>query len=445
MNHQLVDVRHELDAVRARVEALAAHRGARVTEFCRKVREVVIIASSSRGGSSVFSETLRASPDLLHLEAELNPILTLAGLHPLDIGGQDDHIPLGTPFKQDVLDRELALDAGYRPEGPVDLAQWATDLTWRWTIQWPQHTWQHATVRSWLEAAWHTVCGPRFSTESLPSLALERVHLEVIRQARAQHEAVHPRMWDLDAGAVNQALPGLPSPAAPSGVVVEEPPFVPVGPWARATESDLTKPFVVKTPSNAYRLPFLRSVFPTARFRVLHLTRNPAAAINGLVDGWNYHGFHSHPVTPALSIPGYAENRAGDARFWKYDLFPGWRAVANQPLVHVAAHQWVAAHSATLRFIDGHADTLRVRFEDVVGRPDVRRATFHRIAKWLNIPIHPRFDRVIDEPLPPVMATARPRARRWFARADALAPALKLPQVQRMASRLEYHDPSTWV
>ena len=445
MTHQLADVRSELDSVRSRVAALSNHRGPRLDAFCRSVRDVVIIASSSRGGSSVFSETLRASPDLLHLQAELNPILTLAGLHPLDTGGLDDHIPVGTPYDATVLDRELALDAGYRSPGPIDPHQWATDLTWRWNIQWPHRAWSHTTVRAWLDASWRAVCGDRPWSDGLPDGALDRIHLDLIRQARRNDPAVHPRMWDLDADAVASTFPTLRSPQAPIGAVVEEPPFVPVGPWQRACASDLEKPFIIKTPSNAYRLEFLRTLFPTARFRVLHLTRNPAAAINGLVDGWNYHGFHAHPVTPALSIPGFTDTRPQDAHFWKYDLFPGWRDVAHKPLVHVAAHQWAAAHRATLRFVSSHTDSMQIRFEDVVGPPAVRRDTFHRLIQWLGIPIHPRLARVIEQPLPPIMATARPRSRRWFARADALAPALALPIVQDTADRLGYRDPATWV
>ena len=82
MSRRLLDVRPQLEAVRARVAALAPARGPAVEDFIGGVRDVVVIASSSRGGSSVFSETLRASPDLMHLQAELNPLLTLARLHP---------------------------------------------------------------------------------------------------------------------------------------------------------------------------------------------------------------------------------------------------------------------------------------------------------------------------------------------------------------------------
>ena len=38
-----------------------------------QVRDVVVVASSSRGGSSMLMELLRYSENLLHLQAELIP------------------------------------------------------------------------------------------------------------------------------------------------------------------------------------------------------------------------------------------------------------------------------------------------------------------------------------------------------------------------------------
>ena len=50
--------------------------------------QLVLIASSSRGGSSVFSEYLRRSRSLIHLQGEINPFLVRAGLsyHDTDTG-----------------------------------------------------------------------------------------------------------------------------------------------------------------------------------------------------------------------------------------------------------------------------------------------------------------------------------------------------------------------
>ena len=336
MTPELADVRPILAAVRQRVDALAPRRGPWVPSFSSQVRDVVLIASSSRGGSSVFSETLRESPDLLHLQAELNPLLTLAGLHPLATGTGSDAIPPGTPLDRMVLDRELALDAGHRPalHSPVDLHRWAADIAWRLTIQWPHHRVDADAVDAAVHHAWHTIVGHNPSqgllphaqaadsaSRPLPSSAaaavLGRIHVSVHEQL-----GLDPTYTDLPPA----LLQGRPEPSGPPGhAIVEEPPFVAVGPWQRCTAADLERPLIIKTPSNAYRLRFLAELFPRARVRVLHLTRNPAASTNGLVDGWTWRGFHAHPVVPSLQVHGYSDARPADAGHWKYDLFPGWQ------------------------------------------------------------------------------------------------------------------------
>ncbi len=440
MTHQLVDVRPTLRQVRRRVEALAPARGPSVERFCEEVRDVVIIASSSRGGSSVFSETLRASPHLVHLQAELNPLLTLAGLHPLDTGGADDALDVNIPMDAAALDRELALDAGNIADGPPDIERWAYDIAWRLLVQWPDLPIDPEWVFAVVLAAWHAPQRPSRRAD----LVLH-VHLAVIYALHARWPHVRAAYWDISQPAHSPAT--LPPEGPPGHTIVEEPPFVTVGPWDRVSKQKLaTSPLLIKTPSNCYRLPFLAALFPRARFRVLHLTRNPAASINGLVDGWQFHGFHSHAVTPALNVEGYSNVRPLDARFWKYDLFPGWRDYAHLPLVDIAAAQWTHAHRYTLDFLDQHPDvpSLRVPFESITGDLSTRRAAFHRVADWIGIPIEGPLERLVHQPLPPVMATARPRARRWFARADALAPTLQNPLIRDTARRLGYDSKETW-
>ena len=104
-----------------------------------QVRDVVLIASSSRGGSSMFTEMLRHSTGLLHLQAELNPFLVLAGLGWPHSGMDSDRLDvehLGA-VEREVLAEELGRELGRRGVGPVDRFRLARDLCWRLTVQWP--------------------------------------------------------------------------------------------------------------------------------------------------------------------------------------------------------------------------------------------------------------------------------------------------------------------
>src|SRR4051794_5935059 len=61
-------------AARARVRDVEQRLGLEPRgALSAQVRDVVILASSSRGGSSMLAEVLRHTPQLLHFRAEVNP------------------------------------------------------------------------------------------------------------------------------------------------------------------------------------------------------------------------------------------------------------------------------------------------------------------------------------------------------------------------------------
>jgi len=409
--------------------ALRERRPPPYLDFRARVGELVLVVSSSRGGSSVFTEMLRHVPELNALRAEVNPFLRLAGAE----GPDDDGLDAGAAFDGATLDAELALDAG-RWSGLDErgVEAFGLDLTWRLAAQWPEERFDPEHVVRWTRAA-------------LPIDDLVGFHLRVLASVRRQHPAVDPWYYDIAPERVAAAFPELPRPSGPpSGSVLEEPPFVLVQPWHVATPSELAeRPLVVKTPSNAYRLDWWRAAFPAARLRILHLVRNPAASINGLYDGWRYRGFHAHQVG-GLDIDGYS-HLPGGRTWWKYDRPPGWRAYRAARLEEVCAFQWRSAHRHALDWLAAHpeVDRLRVRFEDVVGEPDVRREALDRLGGWLGLAPGGALQRIGDAGLPPIMATDAPRQRRWFARAEMLGPVLD-DNVRGLACDLGYNGQDHW-
>jgi hypothetical protein len=154
---------------------------------------------------------------------------------------------------------------------------------------------------------------------------------------------------------VRGAFPGLEPPSGPPGRhIVEMPPFVLVGPWRRPDTSALSSaPLVLTTPRNAFRLPLFESLFPEARLDVLHLTRNPAAAVNGLVGAWCHRGFFNCAVggdgSGPLRITGYSDVYPDwGTTWWNVDFWPGWEEFSDESLVRVCAEQWRQPHEAAL-------------------------------------------------------------------------------------------------
>ena len=399
--------------------------------FREHVGELVLIASSSRGGSSVFSEMLRHVPELLAFRAEVNPFLRLAGAEQPG----SDALTGDAPYDATVLDAELALDAGRRaPLEALDPERFGLDLAWRLAAQWPGELFDPE----------HVVGCTRTAHAAHPG-DLVALHLRFLAEVRRRHPVVDPWYYDVAPERVAAAFPELPRPSGPpSPSVLEEPPFVLVTPWRSTTPAELaTTPLVVKTPSNAYRLDWWRQAFPNARLRILHLVRNPAASINGLYDGWRFRGFHAHPVG-GLDIDGYSHLPGGDT-WWKYDLPPGWQAYREARLEEVCAFQWRSAHEHVRRWLREHpeVDSHRLRFEDVVGPLAGRRAAFRGLAEWLGLPDPSALLEVAERGLPPVMATEAPRQRRWFARAEMLGPVLD-DDIRGLACDLGYEGDEGW-
>ena len=407
------------------------------------IRRVVVVTSSSRGGSTLVGALLRSAPGLLHLRAEINPLFAAARL-----------AEGGDAGRRAALEAEIAADIGAPTASlePDEVGLFAATVAWRLTAQWPDagidpddvERWVRATLRD-LAAASDAWAPPAFPD-------VQTFHLGLLRRVHRAHPEVNPWYYDLPARAVADAFPGVARPSGPPGSrFVEMPPFVLVGPWRRADSAARSSAtLILTTPRNAFRLPVLESLFPAARFSVLHLTRNPAAAVNGLVDGWLHHGFFNCTVGswleqpgPWLRIPGYSDRfPAWGTSWWNFDFWPGWEDFVDQPLARVCAEQWRQHHEAVLAWIERRSpDWHRLRFEDVVGDDDERRAACAGLADWLG---DDGVAGLAELRLPPLMATAPPRPRRWAERADELLPVLTTGPVGELAERLGYGDPSGW-
>jgi hypothetical protein len=382
-------------------------------------RDVVVVVSSSRGGCTLLGELLRRCPSLLSLPAESNPYIAVAQLGG---AGADELDAVGV-----VVD-ELALAVG-RPAATLDAEAYTLEWAWRLAAQWPDLDCGLADARRWLDAALGQLTDVVDANE---------IATRLLAAARADGAEVQPGRYDLPA-----AEP--PAKGPPGDTVVEMPPFVVPRPWERAGTSELaTRTLILATPRNSYRLPFFRRLFPQARLRVLHLVRNPAAAVNGLIDGWHHHGFFNCRVPRRLAIASYSDAYPWGSRWWKYDVPPEWEQVVRAPLAVVCAEQWRSAHEAALAGVDElGVERYALRYEDLAGDHDRRRRAATALARWLGIPDEQLVPLIVAG-LPPVMATVRPSPGRWRARARELAPVCADPHVRGLAGRLGYGDPETW-
>lgn len=434
------------DVTRRRLADLRKDRTP-VPDFRASVRKVVVIASPFRGGSSLLTELLRRSNSLLHFQAEMHPMLRLAGWTYPENGAESDYI---TELVGDaeLLDLELGSEVG-SPINDWDQIDWhhyAQDVLWRWAVQWPGSTATLADVEGMvLRAVADLDPAKGAGIES----HLRLINLKLLARLAADCRAVNPYYLDVSAAELEDSFPHASRPSGPHGrTVIEFAPLVVPRPWKRATRDDVeTMTVVTKTPINVHKLAALRKFFSHADFRVLHLTRNPGAAINSLYEAWLSPWFFNASVDIPLCINGYTrQEQSWSAHWWKFDFPPGWEGLACMPLERVCAGQWCAAHKAILRFLEKNknVEVLRVRYEDLIGSTSDRTRVVEDLASWLGIDRSDLLDPALQG-LTPVYSVTPPRPTKWRGNRTLLSDVLRDPEVREVTADLGYSENiATW-
>lgn len=325
------------------------------------VRRVCVLASSSRGGTSVTAEFLqwqgadcdRPEGRMLTLPGEEKPHLILSGLaFPAreqrfdNLEASDAHGPCLTR-----LLAEMTSEVGCPVVYCTDLDLYSIQLYRRLLLQWPLEMIaleQTAAIRA-LGDALRRAFGCRYCD----SVGNRRRVLECCAECfpfiRASYYDCSPYKHIEDSRSLEHGVWSL-----------EEPPFVLPPPWHNATAEELADgTLLLRDPSNAWRLGFWKAVFSIQEVLILHLIRDVRESIQGLCDGWNYPlGFQTLVSDVPLCIAGYTDGLiCGDADWKKYRLnFSADRRLSRQllerrcpmTLVEVCGHQWREAHEQIL-------------------------------------------------------------------------------------------------
>ncbi len=162
-----------------------------------------------------------------------------------------------------------------------------------------------------------------------------------------------------------------------------------------------------KTPKNALRVPFLRAVFPEARFIYLH--RDPRQVLGSMIDGWQRGGFRMYAELPGWTgLP------------WSFLLVPGWRDLVGKPLGEVVSAQWERTSRCLLDDLAtlDPGDWIAVDYARLLADPQGEVA---RLCGWAGL----AWDRPLGTELPLSRSTtSRPDPDKWRRHADLIEPSL---------------------
>ena len=169
-----------------------------------------------------------------------------------------------------------------------------------------------------------------------------------------------------------------------------------------------------KTPKNALRIPFLKSIFPDAKF--VHLVREPYSNIASIMEAWLSGKFITYPF-----LPGWGAH-------WSLFLPPGWRKLKGAPLADVAAYQWAVANAEIIKGLDygENGDAIIVNYQDLVNNP---QAELERVAQFHQLTPHQFIENGENLPLSQFTLSV-PSKDKWRKHEEALKQiSLELDQV----------------
>jgi hypothetical protein len=363
---------------------------------------VLLLASASRGGSSLLFDILRHHEGTCSPDGEHGKWYTFNGIcYPVF---DSDAIPSDfASFNREKLLTDLLSDVGATTTSG-NRTHCVDTILLRLPLQFPHHDIPFEQVRDAL------LDGASLD-EVLEKLGISSLHYDEY----ADEDADSP----LEADAI------------------EERPFITPHDYKRElTTADFEKTLVLKTSVDAYRLQWIREqLFPDMDIRVVHLTRNPAASINGLYDGWRLNrGFQTYNVGN-LHLEDY------NGSLWNYDLPPEWDTDGR--LIDMCLKQWTQAHYHILRDIGAFDTVRRITFEDLITETE---STVDEIIDFAGLGVSDLLDENVAN-LNEVMTTKEPERGRWRHREDLVTGAIDRAgePFEEVTSKLRYTEEAAWI
>lgn len=371
--------------------------------------EIVVILGSSRSGSSLLFQILSSTGAFWAPVGEETPIFRTTGLGWVESTKESDVLSSILPENAKEQIRQAIFCELGKPEAgarmtPALADQFIRRLLW----QWPDEDFRLTDLMQQVQIStgW---------TNLLQRLGLEEGYYDMPGFHSARRSPLPLPKW-----------------------FIEEPPFIVPSLCRKPIPQDLhTSPILLKTSTHAYRIPLLKTLFPKSRFKWIVLGRNPAASINGLMDGWLSNAFHSHNLQGVreLNIEGYTSVAPQGDIWWKFDLPPGWVGYADRPLQEVCAFQWRSAYSHILSQIQFVNDPIiHLKHEDLVNA-NRGPGELERLMQFLGVT---EFRKPPQLTTRPIMASEAPAPARWRRREDVILPVLEDTELRSVAERLDY-------
>ena len=193
--------------------------------------------------------------------------------------------------------------------------------------------------------------------------------------------------------------------------------------------------FVDKNNQNGLCVPYLRALFPDARF--VYVRRSPGDNIHSLIEGW---GRADEFATWSGQLPVQVRIDGGRYRRWCFFLFDGWRDYVDRPIEDVCAAQYETMNEAILEAREAIPAGLwtEVVYEELVRDPV---AAFRAVWDSLGLHFGPRQESHCRGVLGrPYNAFSPVRLDKWKEQGNRARIERVLPRLAELSRRMGYLD-----
>jgi Sulfotransferase family len=167
-----------------------------------------------------------------------------------------------------------------------------------------------------------------------------------------------------------------------------------------------------KNPKNCYRISFLSSLFPDAKF--IFLFRDSQTNVNSLIEGWEYWKTYEVP----LNFDSPTAKNTTETEFWSHLLPLGHQQYAGKSIQQKAAFVWVSCNQAILEsdiYQNSNLSTS-IYYEKLISNPEEEIA---RLCQFLGLEFEPIM-RKASQKLQVVNSISAPDPDKWLKRKEQI-------------------------
>lgn len=407
----------------------------------KSIKKVLFIASASRSGSSLMFELVKRYPDVISTNGETVPFYKLSEMASDENASDEISESEVTDEQTAFFLNEISQDMHFYHQKAVldecERKSYAYQLALRFVMQWPMIPFDCEELLDCI----HRIIESDFAEEMI--FDKDVLILKIIEKLRGKYSEINPYYYDISPTKIETLYPEIEKPSGPpnSSLLIEEPPFLVIDPMIRMDPDQIrTSYLLMKEPVTSYRLELIKKIFSHAEFYWIHLTRNPAGCINGLMDGWLDRGFFSFNIknynNKRLNMRGYSGMDRWSENWWNFDRPPGWEDVVNQSLAEVCAFQWLGNNQAIMKGLKQEKNKITIKYEDILSL-DKRKTAFKQIEDFIgaNVPLSDIMDL---NSLPVIQGTKKPQKYRWKERETEILQVLDNAFLLELAETLGY-------